>query len=196
MNKVEKMEKINKKLVNLKKSPLYNYRVKNNFKSVIGEGNINSKIIFIGEAPGKKEAETGKPFCGASGKMLDKLLRSIKLEREDIYITNIVKDRPQDNRDPSLEEIKLYGKILNEQIKIIQPKIIVTLGRFSMEYIMKKFGIEKEIEPISKAHGKKFEAKSSYGELKIIPLYHPAVALYNGGMKETLLKDFKKVLKY
>lgn len=191
MNKNILFKKIYSDLLGFKKSPLYKYRVKNNFLPVLGEGNLNAEIIFIGEAPGKKEAQTGKPFCGASGKMLDSLLESVGISREDVYITNIVKDRPQDNRDPSKEEIKLYGTFLDRQIEIIQPKIIVTLGRFSMEYIMKHFGLENQIEPISQAHGKSYKTKFSYGKVKIIPLYHPAVALYNGGIRKTLLKDFK-----
>ena len=191
MNKPEQLEGVKNKLLNFKKSPLYKYRVENDFLPVLGEGNCNAKIMFIGEAPGKKEAQTGKPFCGASGKMLDNLLESVGISREDVYITNIVKDRPQDNRDPSKKEIELYSHFLDDQIEIIQPKIIATLGRFSMEYIMKRYGLEKEIEPISKAHGKSYQTKFSYGKVKIIPLYHPAAALYNGGLRETLKKDFK-----
>lgn len=191
MNKVLRMKKIEDELINFKESPLYQYRVENKFFPVIGEGSADAKIMFIGEAPGKKEALTGRPFCGASGKLLDSLLESVEIKREDVYITNIVKDRPQDNRDPSKEEIKLYGHFLDKQIEIIQPKIIATLGRFSFLYVMKHFGLEEKIEPIGQAHGKSYEANLSYGTVKIIPLYHPAVALYNGGMRETLKNDFK-----
>ncbi len=186
-DKIKLMEKIERELTDFKQSPLYKYRTENKFFPVVGEGNLNAKIMFIGEAPGKKEAQTGKPFCGASGKFLDSMLVSVNLKREDVYITNIVKDRPEDNRDPSAEEIKLYGPFLDRQIEIIQPKIIATLGRFSFEYVMRNFGLENQIEPISKAHGKSY----AYGKVKIIPLYHPAVALYNGGMRKTLLDDFK-----
>ncbi|MBU1557604.1 uracil-DNA glycosylase [Patescibacteria group bacterium] len=189
--KKEQLERLEKKLLNFKKSPLYQYRVENGFLPVLGEGDFQAKIMFIGEAPGKKEAQTGKPFCGASGKMLDSLLESVKISRKNVYITNIVKDRPQDNRDPSKEEIELYSHFLDEQIEIIQPKIIATLGRFSMGYIMTHYGLEKEIEPISDAHGKSYETKFSYGKVKIIPLYHPAAAMYNGGLRETLKEDFK-----
>ena len=195
MDKTSQLDKIKNKLLNFRKSPLYKYRVENDFLPVLGEGSCDAKIMFIGEAPGKKEAQTGKPFCGASGKMLDSLLESAGISREDVYITNIVKDRPQDNRDPSKKEIELYSSFLDEQIEIIQPKIITTLGRFSMGYIMKRYGLEKEIEPISKAHGKSYQTKFSYGKVKIIPLYHPAAALYNGGLRETLKKDFKIFIK-
>lgn len=191
MNKTEKLKEIRDELLNFKESSLYKYRVENKFFPVIGEGNHDAEIMFIGEAPGKNEALKARPFCGASGKMLDTLLESVGIDRKDVYVTNIVKDRPQDNRDPSPEEIKLYGPFLDRQIEIIQPKIIATLGRFSMEYVMKHFGLENQIEPISQAHGKSYETDFSYGKVKIIPLYHPAVALYNGGMRETLLKDFK-----
>ena len=191
MNRTEQLKQIKNELLNFKDSPLYEYRVKNKNFPVVGEGSHYAKIMFIGEAPGKNEARTGRPFCGASGKMLDNLLESVGINREDVYITNIVKDRPPENHDPSKREIGLYSPFLDRQIEIIQPKIIATLGRFSMDYIMRHFGLENRIEPISQAHGKFYETDFSYGKVKIIPLYHPAVALYNGGMRETLKKDFQ-----
>ncbi len=194
-DKLKLMEQIKTEVLNLQKSPLYKYRIESNYYPVIGEGNYDAKVVFIGEASGKKEAQTGQPFCGASGKMLDSLFESVGIKREDVYITNIVKDRPKNNRDPSPKEIKIYSPFLERQIDIIQPKIIATLGRFSMEYIMCKFGLENELEPIGKSHGKSYEANCSYGKVKIVPLYHPAVALYNGGMRGILLEDFK-TLKY
>ncbi len=185
------LEKIKNEVVGLKESPLYVERVKNNVYPVIGEGDHLASIMFVGEAPGKNEAATGKPFCGASGRILDELLASIELERQSVYVTNIVKDRPTDNRDPIPTEIEIYAPFLDRQIDIIQPKIIATLGRFSMVYVMKKFNLETKIEPISKMHGRSFEAMASYGPIHIVPLYHPAVALYNGSTKVELLKDFK-----
>ncbi len=187
----EEMRKVKDDVLNLKESPLYQERIKNKVHPVIGEGSHFSYIMFIGEAPGKNEAATGKPFCGASGRILDELLASINLPRTEVYVTNIVKDRPTDNRDPLPDEIKLYGPFLDRQIEIIKPKVIATLGRFSMVYIMKKFGLDSELEPISKIHGRSFEANTSYGTVKIVPLYHPAVALYNGSTKAELMKDFK-----
>ncbi|OGD96406.1 uracil-DNA glycosylase, partial [Candidatus Curtissbacteria bacterium RIFCSPLOWO2_01_FULL_41_28] len=139
LNRTVQLKKIRDEIWNLSKSPLYNYRKKNNYFPVIGEGNHFSKIIFIGEAPGQREAETGRPFCGAAGKILDELLVSIDLKRKDVYITNVVKDRPPNNRDPEPEEIKLYSPFLDRQILIIKPKIIATLGRFSTKYILEKF---------------------------------------------------------
>ena len=173
------------------KSPLVTQRKKNNMFPVIGEGSDFAEIMFVGEAPGANEAKQGRPFVGASGKFLNEMLEEAGIQRDDVYITNIVKDRPPENRDPLPTEIEAYGVFLDRQIEIIQPKVIATLGRFSMEYVMRRFGLESEIEPISKAHGKSFAAKASYGSIEIIPLYHPAVALYNGSMREPLKKDFE-----
>ncbi len=185
------MCKIKDEVLGLEESPLYEFRIENKNFPVIGEGSHSAKIMFVGEAPGKNEALTGKPFCGASGKILDKLLESVGLKREEVYVTNIVKDRPPANRDPMPSEIEIYGPFLDRQIEIIKPKIIATLGRFSMDYIMRKFGLDLELQPISKIHGKVFSTKTSFGEMNIIPLYHPAVAVYNSHSLDTLKEDFK-----
>jgi uracil-DNA glycosylase family 4 len=190
-SKTEEMKKIKDEVLNLKNSPLYKYRTENNFFPVIGEGSHDSKIMFVGEAPGRNEAKTGRPFCGAAGKILDTLLSSADILRKDVYITNIVKDRPQNNRDPLPEEIKIYGPFLDRQIEIIRPKVIATLGRYSMDYIMKKFNLDSELQPIGKAHGRMFDAKASYGPIKIAVLYHPAVAVYDGRKIDDLKKDFQ-----
>lgn len=185
------MKAIRDQVINLKSSPLYEERVRNKVYPVIGEGSHSAKIMFIGEAPGKNEAETGRPFCGAAGRVLDELLASIDLPRQSVYITNIVKDRPTNNRDPLPAEIEIYAPFLDRQIEIIQPKVIATLGRFSMEYIMKRFGLEFDLEPISRIHGRVFETDVQFGRIKIVPLYHPAVALYNNSTKAELMEDFK-----
>jgi uracil-DNA glycosylase len=190
------LKKIKDDVIALKESPLYSVRMKNKVLPVIGEGSHFAEIMFIGEAPGKNEAATGRPFVGAAGKFLNEMLEHVGLKREDVYITNIVKDRPPENRDPTPEEIEIYGPFLDQQIDIIQPKVIATLGRFSMNYIMKRFGLDFEIEPISKAHGKTYEADTSYGKVQIIPLYHPASALYNGSLREVLKKDFEIMKTY
>jgi DNA polymerase len=147
--------------------------------------------MFVGEAPGKNEAATGRPFCGASGKVLDKLLSSAGMNREDVYVTNIVKDRPPMNRDPLPEEIEIYGPFLERQIDIIEPKVIATLGRFSMDYIIRKFGSLSDLDSISRLHGRILDGETAYGKLKIIPLYHPAVAIYNRNTYADLEKDFQ-----
>jgi DNA polymerase len=192
----EKMKEIRDELLNFTESPLYKYRTENKYFPVVGEGSHLASIMFIGEAPGKNEAETARPFCGRSGKLLDEMIASIGLKREDVYITNIVKDRPQDNRDPSPEEIRLYAPFLDRQIDIIEPKVIATLGRFSMDYVMNMFNLWDVLDSISNMHGREFIATASYGDIVIVPLYHPAVALYNGSNKETLLNDFQILKKY
>jgi DNA polymerase len=151
--------------------------------------------MFVGEAPGRNDAETGRPFCVAAGRILESLLESIGIPRTDVYITNIVKDRPPQNRDPLPEEIDAYGPFLDRQIEIIEAPIIVTLGRYSMQYIMRKFDLEFELEPISRAHGKSYVAQASYGAMHVIPQYHPAAAIYNRELIATLTEDFKIIPK-
>jgi DNA polymerase len=187
----EALKAIKDELLELKESPLYKYRTENGYFPVIGEGSHFAKVMFVGEAPGKNEAKSGRPFCGAAGKILDELLASVGIDRKEVYITNIVKDRPPENRDPLPDEIEMYGPYLDQQIDIIKPEIIATLGRFSMQYIMEKFKLFLDLEPISKAHGKSYEAEASYGKMKIVPLYHPAAAIYNQHLKDTLKKDFE-----
>ncbi len=194
--KFEEMKKIRDELLLFKESPLYTYRVENKYFPVVGEGSHTAHIMFVGEAPGQNEAETARPFCGKSGKILDELLESIKLNRSDVYITNIVKDRPPENRDPTEEEIKLYSPFLSRQINIIQPQVIATLGRFSMSYVMNHFGLGSQVGQISALHGKEFVAKTDYGAVTIIPLYHPAVALYTGNNRDMLLNDIQILKKY
>lgn len=196
MKKQGLMETIEKEILARTDSPLYEYRSENNYLPVIGEGSLNSKIFFIGEAPGKTEAETGKPFCGRSGKFLTEMLESVGLKREEVYITSVVKDRPQDNRDPTPKEIALYGPYLDRQLEIIKPKIIVLLGRISMKYMFISAGIQDQLDTIGVMHGKVYEGKLSYGKVTFLPLYHPAAALYNPKNKQVLLEDFKIVQKY
>lgn len=189
------IRKLTEEITNLKQSPLYAYRVKNGYRPVIGGGSLDAKIMFIGEAPGKNEAVSGQPFVGASGRILDELLASVKLKREDVYITSIVNDRPPENRDPSPKEIQLYAPFLLRQLEIIKPNVIATLGRYSMNFIMVQLGLADRLEPISRAHGKAYKIKTAWGEVTIVPLYHPAVVLY-GTNKEIILKDFKVLKKF
>lgn len=158
-------------------------------QAVFGSGNAEAKVIFIGEAPGKNEDAQGIPFVGAAGKFLDEMLGTIKLKREDIYITNIVKYRPPNNRDPLPEEKKACSEWLYKEINIIHPLLVVFLGRHSMNDFFPDL-------KISNAHGKLIIKK--FPNIKVshfLALYHPAAALYNGGMRETLIKDFKKIPK-
>ncbi len=158
-------------------------------RAVFGHGNPLAKIIFIGEAPGKKEDETGVPFMGAAGKFLNKMLEAIGMKRDDIYITNVVKYRPPENRDPLPLEKEACRAWLTEELNFINPKLIVFLGRHSMSNFFPN-------EKISEVHGKLLNKKFEYIKCEnFLPLYHPAAALYNGSMRDTLMTDFKKIPK-
>src|SRR6185503_15636610 len=143
---------------------------------VFGAGNPDTEVVFIGEAPGKNEDLQGEPFVGAAGKFLNEMLAGIGMERKDIYITNIVKYRPPDNRDPTPEEIAEFIPYLHKQLKVINPKLVVFLGRHSMSVFLPELRI-------SQAHGKPVRK----GGQVYLPLFHPAAALYNGGMRQTLI---------
>lgn len=163
---------------------------------VMGDGNLNTDIVFIGEAPGKQEDLQGLPFVGASGKFLNEMLAAAGMKREDVYITNIVKYRPPNNRDPLPEEKKAFLPYLQEQLEIIQPKIIVTLGRHSGGAFLPDLHISQDHGKPKRIRVKRQEIRDKNSqsggtmELVIVPLYHPAAALYNGGMRQTLMEDF------
>jgi len=195
-NKVERLAVLAQAVDELSASPLYAYRQENNYHSVFGEGDAEANVLFIGEAPGEQEAKKGRPFVGASGRMLSELLESIGLAREDVYITNVVKDRPPDNRDPRPDEIELYAPFLVQQIDIIQPKVIATLGRFAMEFVLAQFGLAQEGQKISQLHGRPLETEAGYGRVTILPLYHPAVGLYNRSQRDILEQDFQVLQKF
>ncbi len=161
--------------------------------AVPGDGNPEAEIMFIGEAPGYHEDLQGKPFVGAAGKLLTELIRSIGLEREEVYITNVVKCRPPGNRDPKPEEIASCSPYLDEEILIIKPRIIVTLGRHSTGYILAKGGIRARA--ISKVRGRAFELDMLGLHVIVFPTYHPAAALYNPRLKAVLVKDFEAISK-
>jgi len=185
MNKKEALNQLNLEFSSQIKSPL----IKTCQNIVPGMGSASADIMIIGEAPGKKEDELGQPFVGAAGKFLDQMLKTINLKRDDIYITNIVKCRPPNNRDPWPEEKEEFWPWLLAQINLIKPKLIVTLGRHSLSSFV--------LDPVmSKVHGTILRKEMpNLGKIRIYALYHPAAALYNGGMRETLIKDFKKIPK-
>jgi DNA polymerase len=143
----------------------------------------SSGILFIGEAPGRNEDQQGRPFVGAAGKLLDELLKTIDLNRKDVYVTNVVKYRPPQNRDPNIEEKKACRVWLNSELLFVNPKIIVTLGRHALG----KFIPDAKI---SVDHGNSFQHPTG---IPVFAMYHPAAALYNPNLKETLIKDFKKL---
>mgnify|MGYP000414884787 FL=1 len=150
---------------------------------VMGDGNADADIVFIGEAPGKNEDLQGKPFVGAAGKFLDEMLAAAGLQRPDVYITNIVKYRPPNNRDPLPEEKRQFWPYLMRQLEIIQPKAVLTLGRHSGGGFIPGLRISQD-------HGQPRRVRLHELEFVVIPLYHPAAALYNGGMRQTLIDDF------
>jgi uracil-DNA glycosylase family 4 len=149
---------------------------------VFGDGNPDADIVFIGEAPGKNEDQQGLPFVGAAGKFLNEMLESIGLARQDVYITNIVKYRPPGNRDPLPDEKAAFLPFLQAQLEVIKPKLVITLGRHSMDSLLP--GLR-----ISQVHG---QPKRYNGQV-YLPLFHPAAALYNGGLRQTLIDDFMRV---
>jgi len=185
MDKNESLKKINEKWVKDCVCELRNTAT----QAVPGDGSADAQILFLGEAPGKDEDKQGKPFVGRAGKFLTEMLGEIKMEREDVYITNVVKYRPPNNRDPIPEEVQDCLPWLLEQIEIIEPKLIVLLGRHAL---MRFFPEAK----ISEVHGKLLKRKIKNLPIEnFFALYHPAAALYNGGMRETLIEDFKKLPK-
>ncbi|ASJ08037.1 uracil-DNA glycosylase [Thermococcus siculi] len=187
MAKEELMRKLEERIKNCQKCPLGQLRT----NAVPGAGSYEARVMFVGEAPGYWEDQKGLPFVGRAGKVLDELLAGIGLSRDEVYITNIVKCRPPENRDPTEDEIRACSPYLDRQIDIIRPKVIVPLGRHSMRYILEKFGFDPE--PISKIHGKTFEAHTLFGKIVIMPMYHPAAALYRPPIREELRKDFAKL---
>lgn len=182
-------EKLRDEIIACRKCSLYQTRT----LPVIGQGSHQAKIVFCGEAPGAAEDKSGHPFCGAAGKVLDELLDSAGIKREEIYICNILKCRPPNNRNPRTEEIAACTPHLEKQIEIIKPKVICTLGNYAAGFIMEKYGLKDKIQGISKIHGQIFETDK---EIVIIPLYHPAVVAYNRNMIEILKKDFQLLKEY
>lgn len=180
-NKKEALEKLKREMEANADLPLYGAA-----NLVFGEGSEDTAVLFIGEAPGRKEDELRRPFVGQAGKLLDKMLAKINTPREEVYITNIVKRRPPENRDPLPEEIEAYKPYLARQIDIINPKIIATLGRFSMNYFLPD-------AKISCDHGTVFRMRSR--RQLIVPLYHPAAALRAGKVMKELEADFLKLAK-
>jgi DNA polymerase len=184
------LKRIEKEVESLTESPLYKLRREEGYHAVVGKGSPEARIMLIGEAPGKQEAMKGEPFVGAAGRMLDQMLESVGLARDQIYITNILKDRPPENRAPQKEEIKLYTPFLRRQIKIIQPRVIVTLGRFAMDFILAEFNMPEKGHSITELHGRPLRAEAPYGPITVVPLFHPAVAFYRQDQKEVLKSDF------
>ena len=174
-----KWDKLKKEVSQCKKCGLY--KTKKN--TVFGGGNINADIMFVGEAPGRDEDIQGKPFVGRAGRLLNELLHDIGINREDVYITNCLKCRPPNNRDPKPEEIKACSAYLKQQIALVKPKVIATLGRYSTYELTNKKGA------LGSLRGRIF----SFNNINVIPLYHPAYLLRNPNAIETFITDLKKI---
>ena len=183
MEKKEELEKISEEIAVCKKCPLF----KTATNPVPGNGNPEAEILFIGEAPGFMENQRGIPFCGAAGKLLDELLTSIGLNRDKVFVANILKHRPPDNREPLPEEIEACKDYLDQQIKIISPKAIVTLGRFSMYKFL-------PLGKISLDHGKGRIIEYNGSRVILVPMFHPAAALRGQDVEQMLRNDFKNLL--
>ena len=171
------LEVLREKLKDWKGCELY----KTATQPVLGEGNPKAEIMFIGEAPGEREDKMGRPFVGAAGQFLDELLASINLKREDVYISNVVKFRPPENRDPTPEEKEQCMPWLLLEMSLIKPKVIVPLGRHALGHFLAK-------ATITEAHGKPHKLTE---DTWVFPIYHPAAALHNGSLRQALLDDFK-----
>jgi len=189
LSKKELLDAVAKEVVVCVKCPLW----KNRKKAVPGEGNPESPIMFIGEAPGQSEDIEGKPFVGAAGKFLETLLSEIGLSRDEVFIGNIVKCRPPRNREPMPSEIQTCTPYLDRQIRIIKPKFIVTLGNHSTAYIFSKANLL--FSSITKTHGNFFQATILDMQITIFPTFHPAAALYSAKYKEALQRDFQLLKK-
>lgn len=182
MDKQKQLDELKKRMLEDKALPLKAGAT----NLVFGAGNPDTEILYIGEGPGYWEDQKAEPFVGNAGKLLDSLLLSIKSTRKDIYITNVVHHRPPENRDPLPEEIESYGRYLDQIIKIIDPKVIVSLGRFSMAKFLPNV-------KISSVHGKEFDVDWKGNSVKIVPMYHPAAGLRSTEVKYQLISDFRKL---
>lgn len=194
MDKTAALEHIKQRILTEMKCPLKDAAT----NLVFGKGNPDAPILFIGEAPGAKEDLQGIPFVGAAGRELDKLLHMIGLTLEGCYVANILKYRPPNNRPPQVDEIRRHTPYLIEQIKVIKPKIICTLGNFSTKFALASFDVDgmKKISGITQLHGSPQQVSVDHGTFTVVPLYHPAAILYKPGLRKELEADFLKIKEY
>ncbi|RLG21461.1 uracil-DNA glycosylase [Candidatus Micrarchaeota archaeon] len=179
------LDEIAEQILACRRCPLHQHRT----RPVPGEGPANAKLMLVGEAPGRFEDKSGKPFVGAAGKFLDELLSIAGLKRSDVFIGNVVKCRPPNNRDPLESEIKACSPWLDMQFNVIRPRLVVSLGRFSMDFFLEKFALPKK--NISEIHGQVFKVDTLMWHGYFVPMYHPAAALYRGNVKEEQINDWK-----
>lgn len=193
-SKYQQLKKIKEEILNLKNSSLYKYRKEQGVRPIVGEGDHDAKLMLIGEAPGKNEVKVGRPFVGKSGQVLTRLLDEVSIKRESVYLTSVIKDRPPGNRKPTQEETKVYSPLMKRQIEIIRPKIIASLGGFALSWVWSNYG-EGELGKISQIHGDMKLLNKSSWHMVLMPLYHPAVALYERSKLSVLQQDMDKLVK-
>jgi DNA polymerase len=184
-SKISRIQRIAEEIRNCRRCGLSETRI----NAVPGEGNADSSLVLIGEAPGYWEDRRGRPFVGAAGKVLDESLEKVGIRRPEIFITNVLKCRPPGNRDPRSEEVRACTPYLDSQLEIIRPKFIVTLGRHATSYIFSRIGLE--FDSISKVHGRIYEARFEGWISHVMPTFHPAAALYNVNVREKLISDLQ-----
>lgn len=187
MEKLEKMGQLYLEVQGCRRCDLWRGRR----NPVLGEGNIDSGVLLVGEAPGRREDETGRPFAGAAGQLLDSLLWGIGLRRGDLYIGNVVKCRPPGNRPPRVEEVMACSPYLERQLGILEPRVIVPMGNTATLHLMNRFGLSPM--RIGEIHGKPLRVEAPWGRVILFPTYHPASALYMKGLEDILRRDFKSL---
>jgi len=181
----EELRKIEEQIRSCTRCPLHEHRT----NPVPGEGGFRKGVLFVGEAPGRNEDLQGRPFVGRAGKLLDELLESIGLSREDVYITNVLKCRPPNNRDPKEEEISACSPYLEAQIAALSPKLVVTLGRFAWAWFCERYGIP--YRKLTEAHGRLYSSSTLFGSVRVFPTFHPAAALRRREILDLLREDFR-----
>lgn len=186
-SKAERMRRLSEEVLDCRRCGLCDGRR----NPVVGEGTLDATVVFIGEGPGRREDETGRPFVGAAGRLLDRLLHNIGLGRGDVYIGNVVKCRPPNNRRPRPEEIRACAPHLERQLEIIQPRVVAPMGNSALGYLMRRFGLTPA--SIGKVHGRHFEVESPWGRVVLFPLYHPAAALYVKDLERVMEEDFESL---
>ncbi|MEM0353424.1 MAG: type-4 uracil-DNA glycosylase [Archaeoglobaceae archaeon] len=184
---MENLESIKEEILRCTKCELY--KTKTNF--VPGTGNEKAEAFFVGEAPGREEDLKGEPFVGNAGKLLTEMISLMGLSREDVFITNVLKCRPPNNRDPLPEEVNACGSYLLRQLEVVKPNVIVCLGRHSAKFIFETFGLN--FSSITKLQGKVFEVSAWGKNVKIVPLYHPAAILYKPQLRNEYEKGFRQL---
>jgi len=187
LSKEENMGKIAEEVKECRRCELWRHR----HKPVVGEGSVSTTIMFVGEAPGYHEDLQGHPFVGSAGELLNESLSGTGLSRDKVYITNLLKCRPPNNRDPRPEEVEVCGLFLDRQIKIIKPRLIVALGRHSASYILPKVG--RSFRSMAGVHGKKIYGRLFNRPTTVVPTYHPAAALYNPKYRDFIERDLRVI---